>query len=649
MIPPKDVLNAQLSFIEQAKPPEPPVIEPAEPTLPLFKLPRPAEYITSNDQAKAAVQSLLSESLLGIDSETTYKIGCESVEKAGLNPRAARVRLVQVATAAGRTFVFDLFRIEPTLLNPLTAVAWVAANHTFDYSMLKSTGIETSKHFYCSHLAGRLAHTTRRVESLATGVERTLGQTLPKEEQLSDWSAPELTAQQIEYAAADALACLQIYQKLLPTIIEQGQHRIYTLWCRTALILADASLTGFRFDWAAHQALSDSWDIEKQKQAELLQPLMPGVNPDSNKQLGEWLAEHCPGLHIEWPKTDADAPSFTKETLPPHSNLSWCAALLDYRKAGQLVKSFGNGSERVQPKRESTPRRPRISYRDKYGDPVSNRIHPQFRHGMTVTGRLTCSNPNLQQVPRGDMRNLFVADDGCVLVGADLGQVELRVAALISKDKTMLAAYRDGKDLHRITAAAMVGISEDAVTPDQRQAAKAVNFGLLFGAGYKGLRDYARNTYGVDMSLAEAAKHRLTFLQTYSQYAKWQRQQADSAEETGKATTRLSLLRDWVTQGGNSRYTESMNIPIQGSAAEVMLETIDRLPEQLPAGAQILHTVHDELIIQCQIADADQVKQTLIDCFRQGFLAVFPEADALGLAGADLVDAATGRSWGEIH
>lgn len=144
--------------------------------------------------------------------------------------------------------------------------------------------------------------------------------------------------------------------------------------------------------------------------------------------------------------------------------------------------------------------------------PVTGRLHADFMIAGARSGRFRCHNPNVQNAPRDNaFRSLFKAPDGYRLVVADYSQVELRIAALIAQDKTMLDAYELGQDLHRKTAAAVAGIEMDQVTRSQRQAAKAINFGLIYGMGAKGLAAYASSAYGVAMTLEQATTAREIF------------------------------------------------------------------------------------------------------------------------------------------
>jgi len=236
------------------------------------------------------------------------------------------------------------------------------------------------------------------------------------------------------------------------------------------------------------------------------------------------------------------------------------------------------------------------------------------------------------------------------MVGADFSQIELRVAALLSKDRAMIKAYAAGQDLHALTAAAINNTTAESITAEQRQAAKAVNFGNLYGQRGKGLAATALKSYGVHMTEAEADNALLRFAQQFPALESWKQQQISAAKKCGRVLTRLGLVRDFNKQGHGYLAGEATNVPVQGSAAEVLLESITRLPTALAStGAQLVHNVHDELVIQCPQGNEAEAAAALEGAMREGLLAVFPEAESMGLAGPELIDIKQGYNWAEVH
>ena len=312
-------------------------------------------------------------------------------------------------------------------------------------------------------------------------------------------------------------------------------------------------------------------------------------------------------------------------TLARHPDHPLVRPLLAHKEAATRLSSFGP------------------SFAD-HVNPASGRIHANFRLGATASGRMACFDPNLQNPPReAAFRALFRAPEGRRMVVADYAQIELRVAAEVAGDRTMLDAYRRGEDLHRRTAAAIAGVDVEDVTPEQRQLAKAVNFGLLYGQGARGLASYARASYGVDMTVAEAAAAREAFFATYSGLATWQRESAREAERAMLVRTRSGRVFDFRRSRFGYSYPEALNIPIQGAAAEVLMAALGALPERLAGlDAKLVNVVHDELVLEVAESDLDRTRDALEQAMVAGMLAVFPNAPTEGL-----VDASVGQDWAD--
>jgi DNA polymerase-1 len=252
----------------------------------------------------------------------------------------------------------------------------------------------------------------------------------------------------------------------------------------------------------------------------------------------------------------------------------------------------------------------------KHVDPVTGRIHPNYFQLGAASGRMSCRGPNLQQVPRDPAyRACFRPAPGRVLVKADYSQIELRIAAEIAGDSRMLDAYQGGSDLHTVTAAAVLGRSNGSVTKDDRQLAKAINFGLLYGMGADRLREHALQNYGVVLSAEEAEEFRAEFFRTYPGLRDWHRRQENQAmgpdgTRTLAGRRRLAVLK----------YTERLNTPVQGTGADglkvalaLLYETRDRHPSAVP-----VLCVHDEIVVECDAADAEGVREWLVDCMTRG-------------------------------
>jgi len=245
---------------------------------------------------------------------------------------------------------------------------------------------------------------------------------------------------------------------------------------------------------------------------------------------------------------------------------------------------------------------------------------------------MACRAPNLQNLPRDPRyRKCFTAPPGRVLVKADYSQIELRIAAKVSGDADMLASYQKGADLHTLTAQKVLGIQ--SVTKEQRQLAKALNFGLLYGMGAKGFRVYARTQYGVNLTEEEAAGCRTAFFRTYRGLAKWHRSMPKLAMDS---RTLVGRRRKHV-----ERFTEKLNVPVQGSGADGLKRALALLWErrgECPGALPVL-VVHDEIVVE---APADQA-DTAAAWLRQAMLDGFGNwLDPVPI----VVEVTTARTWG---
>jgi DNA polymerase I-like protein with 3'-5' exonuclease and polymerase domains len=275
-------------------------------------------------------------------------------------------------------------------------------------------------------------------------------------------------------------------------------------------------------------------------------------------------------------------------------------------------------------------------------------IEVEGDHSYALYGFLShnCMSPNLQQIPRDSrFRECVKAPDGWRLVVADYAQMELRLAAAEAKDELMIRAFQQGTDLHTLTAMQIYGVSEDEVTKDQRQVSKSANFGLLYGSGAKGLRNYAAGM-GIQMDITEAEEVRKKFHAAYKGISKWQRgnaQAANAAAEFAAVRIRHSGLRR-ILHGDNNSLTVRCNTPIQGAGAAVLKRTLGKLWPLLQAEGedvvQLAGVVHDEIILLVREGEAERWATQL--------KATMEEAEAEWLDGVPpLADVNIGVTWEE--
>lgn len=321
------------------------------------------------------------------------------------------------------------------------------------------------------------------------------------------------------------------------------------------------------------------------------------INFNSHPQLAHWLFDELKLPVLD--KTKKGAPSSNESVLLRLAKKHPAPALLlEYR-------SYKGNIEKITSWLENADER--------------GRIHTNYKLFGTVTGRLSSEKPNLQQVPReGIMRTCFGAPDGWVFIEADYSQIELRIAAMLSGDRTMLRAYLTGEDLHLKTASETSGKRPQDVTKEERKKAKAVNFGFLYGMGASKFVDYARDNYDVEVSEAEAHEIRERFFRTYTRLRPWhdrQRRLVHRYERVQSPIGRIRHLPD-VRSGDKSVRADAerqgINSPVQSFASDLMLLSLVRLDRELPAReARVVGTVHDALLFEAREGSELKVAKTI--------------------------------------
>jgi len=583
------------------------------------------EYVTDSMHCISALNNLGEANLISVDIETAKK---DENPKSGLDPYKAQIRLVQLYDGGDTVYVFDCFKEEVWSAlsgSKIWSLPMVAHNAVFELKHLKNAGI-VIPNIGCTLLQSNAL--TGELPKLSSLVKKFLLKDLSKEQQLSNWAAEDLTIEQLEYAALDAVVTYQIAHIQAEKLKQKNLVDIYLTMKNAQYSIAEMELNGFLFDLNNHQSLVDRWKEEKAVAQNVLSNKLAGINLNSGKQVAGWLQENLDKDTLEkWPRTPKGQLKTDTTSFSHQPELDVTRPLLVYKELAKKLSTYGE------------------KYRN-HVNSVTGRMHGNYRLGGNVTGRIPCSSPNLQQIPRDpEFRSLFIAPPGKLLLVADYSQIQLRIAALLSADQNMLEDFNNGVDLHKQTAAAILAIPAINITKVQRQMGKAVSFGLLFGQGARGLARYAKTAYDVDMSEQEAITARAIFFKTYPQLSRWQRLTGIQAKHRMRVETPGGRIRDFRREKRGYMFTESLNTPIQGAEAEVLMNTLGLLPVRINnLDIKLVNIIHDELVFEIEESDASIAVRIVEEVMVTGFLMSFPEAQEMT---NDLVEVSIGCNWYE--
>ena len=469
-----------------------------------------------------------------------------------------------------------------------------------------------------------------------------LGIKLDKTLQTSDWNAPTLTREQIEYAAIDAVLAWRLAEKILPRF--EVQRSAYEIQMRAVPAAMRMEQRGFKLDIAAHARLIADLSEERlaaeQGYCEACQAgghtTLIDKAPSTPAQKQNLLEVLLSSEELQyWRRTEKSGTLSTKRSeLMRAGHYPPIRALVKLSRIDKALSSFGQTLAALV-------------------SPVTGRIHAHYRVAGTASGRASCSGPNLQQVPKdARFRALFVPEPGNVFIIADYGSMEMRAAAHASGDIAMREAFENGLDLHRVTAARMTGKALDDVTAEERKGAKAVNFGSIYGQGPAGLVGSAWANFDTVLDLAEARAWLDAFAASYPQLVRWRREHHKQCVERdyiviGKDAGH-GIGRIWPKSrlGRNeSYYTRCCNLPIQGACADASMLALayvdDRLFDAGIDGGPVAW-LHDEIVLEVRDDQAELAAEILKQGMIDGFLETFPDAPIDGL-----VKPHVGMSWAE--
>jgi DNA polymerase-1 len=565
----------------------------------------PIRRLTCAADVEEAVGVLRAAPYVGLDTEAT-----------GLDPFVDTQCLLQLATPEV-AYVADPGEVDWRLLAPLFAPGGpVIIGHNLKYELrvLRSAGVEVADdvRLYDVGTAARVLEATAkkpapsyRIESVA---ERHLGLVLDKSLQMSFQPGPKTPAQ-IAYAVADAAVCLPLYHHLRPLLVEAGLERIAALEMNIIPFVAWLEHTGLPLDREAWERLAAAAEGEMKRVDETLSGLVgkEGVNWGSGPQLGRILLDRGHRL----PLSDKGNPKVDRSALfglPEGEALR--TPLLERSLLKSRTSTYGRGFL-------------------KHVHPATGRLHGDWNALGSEAGRMSCRDVPLQGLPRQDpYRSGAKARAGRALVKGDFGHIEFDLAAQIARELKALRFLREGKDPHYQTTSMILGKPVEAVTKHERQRAKAVNFGLIYGMGAARLVQYAHESYGVVLSLAEAAQWRKRFFAHYTGFRCWHRERPKGSVET---RTILGRRRLDVAQ-----FTEKCNSPVQGSGSDglkLALALLWQRRHEIPSAVPVACS-HDEVLLECNADDAEAVQAVLSDVMREGMSQVLTAVEPVVEAGA---------------
>jgi DNA polymerase-1 len=551
----------------------------------------PFTVITSEEGARAALDQLSRQSVLGVDTETT-----------ALDAFRARVRLLQIATPE-HSFVFDLFQV-PALENTglralLTSrdVTKTFHNAKFDVKMLLHHFNVEVRGIFDTLLASQLVGAGRSEggHGLSAVTDRHLGETIDKTLQSSNWAGP-LSAEQYEYAAKDAALMLPLRARLEERLRDLKLEYVARLEFDCVLPLAAMEIAGMSLDAECWRTQADklqghhdkaSEELRRELAAGILQLTLfgepPSINLDSPGQVLEALENI--GIRVEGTRN--------WQLQPFARDYPVVAKLLEYRSVQKLLTSYG----------------PQFL---EHIHPLTGRIHADFRQLGATGGRMSCSEPNLQQVPNSaEYRGCFRAPAGRKLVIADYSQIELRILADWSQDTALVKALVSGEDLHCVTASQMLGIPLSEVSKEQRAAAKQLNYGIMYGLGAQGLS--AR----LECSIEQGEELLRKYFSAYGGVAEFLRDAADRAVRDREIRTRSGRLITFEFDANDRSQVSAIqrlgkNAPIQGSSADITKRAMALLHDSLRSiDAKIVNCIHDEIVVETSERDAELCREIL--------------------------------------
>jgi DNA polymerase-1 len=597
------------------------------------------KIIDSTQKLNDLVKELAKAKVISFDTETTSTEEMQaSLVGISLAVQEGEGYYIPVGHLAGINLPLEqtITALRASMTDP--KIPKIAHNAKYDTIVLARHGLDVNPITFDTMIAEFLVDPASHNFGLKNLAFTRLGEEMTHIEQLIGTGKHQLSMAEVAiesvatYAAADAettLRLMPIMQKELKRV--QGERLMEEIEMPLITVLVDMEMTGVLLDLPLFKKLSDELtrrmgDIEKQ----VYEAVGQTFNLNSTQQLSEVLFNR---LRLEPPdrgrKTSSGHFSTSADILDAlsgkHPVVDW---VIEHRELSKLKSTYVDALPAAV-------------------DSNTGRVHTSYSQIGAVTGRLSSSNPNLQNIPiRTEegrrVRNGFIAAKGNVLLSVDYSQIELRIVAHMAKDESMLDAFRAGQDIHATTAAAIYNVALDQVTKEMRRHAKAINFGLMYGMTAFGL------TRSTELTLAEAENFVKAYFKQFpgiKEYLNGIRKQAatEGYVETllGRRRYFPALQSKQNTVQKNREEREAINAPIQGTAADIMKIAMLRIPPTLNKAAlhaQMLLQVHDELVLEVPQKELEKTAKVV----RQVMGSAYPLDIPLS------TEARSGLNWGEM-
>ena len=592
------------------------------------------KLVENEEELRQLCDFFITKESVSIDTETT-STDAISAELVGLSFSVEENKAFYVAVPANYEEALKIVQIFKPLYES-DKIMKIGQNIKYDYEVLTRYGVTLQGKMFDTMIAHyliqpELHHNMDYMAETLLGyqtihIEELLGPKGKKQKNMRDLSPTDI----YEYAAEDADITLRLKNVLEPRLKELGVEELFwNIEMPLVRVLADIELNGVCLDTEALQDTSKIFtERMKQYEQEIYKEAGEEFNISSPKQVGDILFGKL--QIMDKPKKTKTGQYVTSEEVLQslESKSPIVRNILNYRGMKKLLSTY-------------------IDALPKLINPRTGHIHTSFNQALTATGRLSSSDPNLQNIPvRTDdgkeIRKCFIPEDGCLFFSADYSQIELRIMAHLSEDENMMEAFRERHDIHRATAAKIWHVDIDKVTDAQRKKAKQANFGIIYGITTYGLAQRMDIPNGEAKELIEGYFRTFPKVQAYMEHAK------EEARAKGYAETlfhRRRYLADINSRNATVRgFAErnAINAPIQGTEADIIKVAMVRIWERFKKEgirSKMILQVHDELNFSVFPEEREQVERIVIEEMQNAYPLNVPL----------IADAGWGKNWLEAH